>query len=120
MDALSHLYISPLELCNLSCKICYTKKTPLILQKEDIVDFIRKYKKVRKLETVTFCGGEVFTLNYFTDLVNLLNESGLFIQIISNGTIDKLSEIHTPNSVNLIVSFDGFEKYLGLNVVHPK
>ncbi len=211
---LKHLYINPLEKCNLRCKICYTRKTDPILREEEILEFIKRYNKTltkissipnfsdtppygnhvgngpiytslqkqsnsgrgrssklvssdlsnhaslfhdlprhNKLESVTFCGGEVFTLPYFTGLVNKLTEGmhfsdsatrtrrhplpsvhspyyshaqmqrsskympsygknrGIFVQIITNGTIDKLDEFKNPNMINLIVSIDGLRDY---------
>jgi MoaA/NifB/PqqE/SkfB family radical SAM enzyme len=44
-------------------------------------------------------------------LVNDLNKKGIFVQIISNGTIDRLDEIKQANMVSLIVSLDGIESY---------
>lgn len=150
---LSHLYINPLERCNLRCKICYTRKTAPILSEKEILEFTDRYQKAHKLETVTFCGGEVFTLPYFPGLVNKLVRSvhfsdsaararrhpllsvhtppysraqmqrsskrtssslfdgGIFVQIITNGTIDSLDEFANPNMVNLIVSLDGLRPY---------
>lgn len=108
-QVLKHLYINPLERCNLRCKICYTRKTSPILKEEEILEFINRYKKAYPLETVTFCGGEVFTLPYFTRLVNRLK--GIIIQIITNGTLDRLEEFENPNLVNLIVSLDGLPQY---------
>lgn len=110
-EVLNHLYISPLEKCNLRCKICYTGKTNQILSEKEILNFINKYEKVHKLETVTFCGGEVFTLLYFPDLVNTLTTQKKLVQIITNGTIDKLKELMQPNLINLIVSLDGLTAY---------
>jgi len=110
-NVLHHIYINPLEKCNLKCKICYTKKTDPILTESEISDFINRYKKVYEVKMITFCGGEVFALPYFTHLVNSLTESGIFVQTITNGTIDKLTEIEHPNLNNLIVSIDGLEEY---------
>ncbi|MDO8610813.1 MAG: radical SAM protein [bacterium] len=114
-NTLNHLYINPLEKCNLKCKICYTKKTNSILTEQEILSFVEKYQKEHEIQTITFCGGEVFGLTYFTHLVNILVKKGVFIQIITNGTINKLSELKNPNSINLIVSIDGLEKYHDLN-----
>lgn len=108
---LKHLYISPLEACNLHCQICYTAKTSDRLDNQSILDFINRYNRVVKLETVTFCGGEVFLLTDFPDLVNACVQQGLFTQIITNGTTDRLHLISQPNSVNLIVSLDGLPAY---------
>ncbi len=108
---LRHLYINPLEKCNLRCAICYTKKTSPVLSQEQILSFIDTYQSSQELDTITFCGGEVFTLPYFPHLVNTLTDKKMFIQIITNGTIDRLSEFANPNSVNLIVSLDGLPKY---------
>lgn len=115
MNNLYHLYINPLEKCNLRCKICYTRKTSPILTEKEILSFIKKYKEIHEIQTITFCGGEVFTLPYFTHLINILTRQGIFIQIITNASIDRLSEIDSPNSVNLIVSIDGLRSYHDAN-----
>ncbi len=110
-EVLEHLYINPLEKCNLQCKICYTRKTSPILSQEEILKFIGRYQKAHSLKTITFCGGEVFALAYFPTLINILTERGVFIQIITNGTIDILDQFTQPNLVNLIVSLDGLPDY---------
>jgi len=115
INQLKHLYINPIEQCNLNCKICYTKKTKSVLSKQEILDFIERYQKVQKLESITFCGGEVFLIKEFSQLINELTDQDIFIQIISNGTIDRLKEIKEPNMVNLIISLDGLEDYHDLN-----
>jgi MoaA/NifB/PqqE/SkfB family radical SAM enzyme len=114
-NILHHLYINPLEKCNLKCKICYTRKTDPILSKEQILEFIERYQKHHELQTITFCGGEVFALAYFPSLVNELVDKGIFVQIITNGTIDKLDQFRNPNFVNLIVSLDGLASYHDAN-----
>ncbi len=119
ISSLENIYISPLELCNLNCKYCYTQKPKHILSNQQILGFIKKYnnflekrsyqffdKKI-KLKSIIFCGGEVFTLPSFPRLVNNLLKKGIFITIITNGTIDKLEKINDPNNCQLIVSFDG-------------
>ena len=111
LQKLNHLYISPLERCNLRCKICYTRKTNHRLNEKEILDFIERYEKVKKLESVTFCGGEVFMLPYFPNLVNNLTSRIILVQIITNGTIDRLKELRNPNLINLIVSLDGLPYY---------
>ncbi len=138
--SLENIYISPLELCNLNCKYCYTKKTKNILSNKQILSFIKRYnnylKTIRKhdffstlslvtdspekknyvenceikLKSIIFCGGEVFTLKNFPRLVNNLISQNIFITIITNGTIDKLGKIKDPKNCQLIVSFDGPQK----------
>ncbi|NCN83147.1 MAG: radical SAM protein [Candidatus Pacebacteria bacterium] len=112
---LHHLYINPLEKCNLKCKICYTRKTDPILSNTEILDFVDRYNKVETVETITFCGGEVFALASFPELLNTLLEKSIFLQVITNGTLDRLDEIENPNAVNLIVSLDGLEPYHDAN-----
>lgn len=112
---LQHLYINPLERCNIACKICYTRKTAPKLTEEQIVKFVEKYRKVHTVKVITFCGGEVMLLPYFPHLVNSLTTQGIFIQCITNGTIDRLDEFTNTNSVNLIVSIDGLEEYHDAN-----
>jgi len=138
INSLENIYISPLELCNLSCKYCYTKKTKNILTNKQILSFVRRYNnylskfrcqqffydiqrgnalagekkfvdKKLSLKSIIFCGGEVFTLKNFPRLVNNLISKNIFITIITNGTIDKLSKIKNPKNCQLIVSFDGPE-----------
>jgi MoaA/NifB/PqqE/SkfB family radical SAM enzyme len=110
-NTLKHLYINPLEKCNLACKICYTQKTKFVLSNQEIIDFIERYQQAQELQSVTFCGGEVFLLKDFTQLINQLTNKNIFVQIISNGTIDRLDEIEQVNMVNLIISLDGLENY---------
>jgi MoaA/NifB/PqqE/SkfB family radical SAM enzyme len=112
---LHHVYINPLEKCNLQCKICYTRKTDPILTEKEILDFVDRYQKTYEIKIITFCGGEVFALPYFPHLVNILTSRGIFVQTITNGTIDKLDKLTSPNLNNLIVSIDGLEKYHDLN-----
>jgi organic radical activating enzyme len=108
MSSLENIYISPLELCNLRCLYCYTKKTKSILTNDQILNFIDKYPL--PLKSIIFCGGEVLTLKDFPTLVNLLIKKNIFITIITNGTIDRLDEIDDPRNCQLIVSFDGPEE----------
>jgi len=110
MSSLENLYISPLELCNLRCLYCYTPKTRGVLSNDQILNFVSDYQKlVPTLKSIIFCGGEVFTLPDFPSLVNQLLSQKTFITIITNGTIDRLSEIADPQNCQLIVSFDGPE-----------
>src|SRR5690242_3001906 len=106
VETLKHLYINPLEKCNLRCKICYTRKTSPILSQQEILDFVKKYQTEQQLDTITFCGGEVFALAYFPELMNTLTDQGIFLQVITNGTLDVLEKLKNPNFVNLIVSID--------------
>lgn len=105
--ALENIYISPLEVCNLKCKVCYTNKTKSILSNKQILSFVNRYNKTIHLKSVLFCGGEVFLLSGFTALVNQLTVKNIFISVITNGTVDKLDQIKNPNNVQLLVSFDG-------------
>ncbi len=139
ISSLENIYISPLELCNLRCRYCYTRKTKNILNNRQILKFVNRYHiflskfrsqqffdniqpgnglaegkkfvdKKLKLKSIIFCGGEVFTLPSFPRLVNTLLKKNIFITIITNGTIDKLDQITDPKNCQLIVSFDGPQK----------
>lgn len=114
-ETLNHIYINPLEKCNLKCKICYTRKTDPILSADAITDFISRYQAVHPLQSVKFCGGEVMALAYFPKLVNQITDQGMFVQIITNGTLDRLGEFTNPNAINLIVSLDGLPDYHDAN-----
>ena len=101
--ALENIYISPLETCNLNCRLCYTQKSPSSLSNRQITSFIRRYRLGLaslglKLKSVLFCGGEVFARNTFPRLINRLNSQGLFVSLITNGTIDLLSRIRQPSA----------------------
>ncbi len=138
-SALENIYISPLEFCNLNCKYCYTQKTKDFLPNQQILDFIKKYNKFLKenftdtifeglerathihqpkkyvsrnfkTKSILFCGGEVFTLPNFPQLINTLIQMDIFITIITNGTIDQLKEIKNPKNCQLLVSLDGPKK----------
>ena len=109
-NVLRHLYINPLEKCNLRCKICYTSKTSPILSMKEILSFVDAYQSSQPIDSITFCGGEVFALQYFPELLNQMETRHIFAQVITNGTIDKLAAIKNPNNVNLIVSIDGIEQ----------
>jgi len=111
-SALENIYISPLELCNLNCRACYTQKTKNILSNKDILDFVEKYSSCLRsknydLKSILFCGGEVFTLPNFPDLVNTLIQKDIFITIITNGTVDCINKINDPKNCQLLVSLDG-------------
>jgi MoaA/NifB/PqqE/SkfB family radical SAM enzyme len=112
---LGHLYINPLEKCNLKCKICYTRKTAPILSNDDILNFVERYQQEHPVKTITFCGGEVFALAAFPTLVNTLLDQDIFIQVITNGTLDQLDKLKNPNFVQLIVSLDGVAEYHDAN-----
>jgi sulfatase maturation enzyme AslB (radical SAM superfamily) len=113
--AVRHLYINPLEKCNLRCKICYTRKTAPMLSNAEMLEFIGRYREAQPLETITFCGGEVFALATFPSLLNELTNQGIFVQVITNGTLDILDQLENPHLVQLIVSIDGLEPYHDAN-----
>ena len=112
-SSLENIYISPLERCNLACKYCYTHKTTNILSNQQILGFLDNYSRfIHKsyflnLKSVVLCGGEVFTLPDFPQLVNNLIDKDIFVTIITNGTIDCLKEIKNPNNCQILVSLDG-------------
>ncbi len=136
LSNLESIYISPLEGCNLTCKYCYTHKTSDVLSNQQILDFVDQYQKflnensentffscfehasihakkknvLKKnfhLKSIVLCGGEVFLLPDFPQLVNTLIDKDIFVTIITNGTIDRLGEIKKPDSCQILVSLDG-------------
>ncbi|MBD3250803.1 MAG: radical SAM protein [Candidatus Pacebacteria bacterium] len=118
---LAHLYLSPLNQCNLNCKICYTAKSGPELNPDTIIRFLGKYQQhlqdnyQLELETVTFCGGEIFLSDSALELINWVTNQGVVAQIITNGTVDKLEKLINPGLINLIVSLDGLAEYHDLN-----
>jgi len=114
-EILENIYISPLEICNLDCKYCYTKKTQNRLNNDQILSFVKSCREYLKsidgdLKSILFCGGEVFIVPEFSNLINELIDQNIFISIITNGTVDKLEEIKNPNNCQLLVSLDGPEE----------
>ena len=113
ISSLENIYISPLETCNLSCRYCYTTKTPQSLSNQQILNFINRYSKfIHKsyflnLKSIIFCGGEVFLRPDFPKLVNKLIDLDIFITIITNGTINHLKDIKNPHNCQILVSLDG-------------
>ncbi len=85
------------------------------MSQEQILDFVGRFRQQNTLETVTFCGGEVFLLDWFPNLINQLTDLGLLVELITNGTIDRLDEIAKPNLVNVIISIDGVKDDHDLN-----
>jgi MoaA/NifB/PqqE/SkfB family radical SAM enzyme len=73
------------------------------LEKKRVKEFSNKIK----LKSIILCGGEVFLLPDFPQLVNTLIDKDIFITIITNGTIDRLGEIRNPDSCQILVSLDG-------------
>lgn len=117
---LSHLYFSPLEQCNLDCKMCYTHKTEQQLTKNQLLDFINRYQEFldledKTLDLVTLCGGEVFLLPWIVQFINQVTQKKIIVEIITNGTINLLEKLYQPNLINLIISLDGLEKNHDLN-----
>lgn len=106
-SALENIYISPLEQCNLHCRLCYTRKTSARLTQGQILDFISRYRKIVNLKSILFCGGEVFMIPNFPELINELSRMKIFTTVITNGTIDRLDEIKDPANCQLLVSLDG-------------
>jgi organic radical activating enzyme len=90
--------------------LCYTHKNNDLLSNTQILDFIKRYKQHINLKSIIFCGGEVFLLPNFTQLINKLLDQKIFITIITNGTIDKLKKIKDTKNCQLLVSFDGPKK----------
>lgn len=113
IQSLENIYISPLEICNLTCKYCYTHKTSNTLSNQQILDFIKKYSSFiyksysLNLKSIIFCVGEVFLLPNFPKLLNTLINKDIFITIITNGTINRLNEIKKTQNCQILVSFDG-------------
>ena len=67
----------------------------------------KNLSKKPKLKSVILCGGEVFLLPDFPQLVNTLIDKDIFVTIITNGTIDRLDEIKSPQNCQILVSLDG-------------
>ena len=68
---------------------------------------VKEFSNNIKLRSIILCGGEVFLLPDFTQLVNTLTDKDIFVTIITNGTIDRLQEIKKPDSCQILVSLDG-------------
>jgi MoaA/NifB/PqqE/SkfB family radical SAM enzyme len=115
-----YLYIKPITQCNLSCKMCYANvingKNAIIIDKQKIIDIIDEFFKFRKNKkgTIYWCGsGEVFLHKDFPEIINLSTKKYgnlLSHEIMTNGTIDRLSEFDSLKNIHFFISIDGLEK----------
>lgn len=68
---------------------------------------VKEFSDNTKLKSIILCGGEVFLLSDFPKLINELIQKDIFVTIITNGTIDRLDEIHCPKNCQILISLDG-------------
>ncbi len=117
----NEIYIEPITACNLKCKMCYVNtingKNEKELEEERILSFVEKLAQFNDNEAIKidWCGtGEVSLYSPLTRVINALNEryrGRIEHLIITNGIIDRLSEIHDLSNVSFNVSIDGLETH---------
>jgi sulfatase maturation enzyme AslB (radical SAM superfamily) len=116
------LYIEPVAVCNLDCKVCYTDRTPKTrLSMDDMLSFAIKQDAYERqynskgLRLVFFCGtGEVFVLKEFPDTLRAFHERfpATVLEVQTNGTF-AFPNLDFP--VEWSISIDGTRKYHELN-----
>jgi len=116
------LYIEPVGVCNLDCRVCYTDRSaPTRLSTEDMLNFALKqdaYERQydpRGLRYVYFCGtGELFVLKYFPDTLRAFHDAfpKAVLQVQTNGTFP-FPDLDFPVDWN--ISIDGTQKYHEMN-----
>lgn len=109
------LYFEATRNCNLNCKYCSTGSSCDKLREDIALDKIvsRIFEPAKKLGTqsISFSGGEFILRSDHIELLNVANQMGFSISIVSNGILlsdDKILELKSLLGDNLYVS-------LGLN-----
>jgi hypothetical protein len=116
------LYIDPVAVCNLDCRVCYTDRTPTTrLSTDDMLNFAVKQDAYERqysskgLRLVYFCGtGEVFVLRDFPRTLRAFHQRfpTTSLEVHTNGTFP-FPNLDFPVKWNL--SIDGTRKYHELN-----
>ncbi len=76
--------------CNLDCVHCYVDHSNSELNVENIVDFQKKViSQINDMGvfSISFSGGEFFTISYWRELVNYTRSLGLGVKILTNGIL---------------------------------
>lgn len=115
------LYIEPISSCNLHCKMCYTNATngsgKRLIAAEDLLNFVKRFLMITPPPVfIYWCGlGEVFLYKDLPRVVNrLLAEYGqdkVKQTIQTNGTIRRLREFDSLQSLDFRVSIDGLRQF---------
>lgn len=99
-------------ICNMSCKMCYVRKTQKEVQQSGGLKSIDEWlslahqAKEKGLLFLLLTGGEIFTYPDFEKLYIELNKMGFVLSLNTNGTIINESQLdclvkHPPRSVNI-------------------
>lgn len=108
----AHLYLT--NACNLRCPHCYMfadKKKPNELSTEEIIEFLRNFRKFGG-EEIVLSGGEICMRDDLFLILKETHELNLLVKILTNGTLWSPSRIEEVSSyINEVqVSIDGYNE----------
>lgn len=100
--------------CNLRCNHCFMyadKKLPDELTYDEIITIIKLSKK-SGCTKVIFTGGEVCLKEKFIDILKFSHSIGLYVQVLSNGTIwnEIMIKEASPYIDEIQISIDGYNE----------
>lgn len=115
------LYVEPISVCNLHCKMCYTNvingPDKRVVAADRILGFVRRFLAVTPPQVwLYWCGtGEVFLHRDFPAMVNTLlaeyPDDVVTQTIQTNGTVKRLGEFDALHRLDFNVSIDGLREY---------
>jgi len=109
-NRINSIVFEPTIKCNLNCKMCYQKNRRLKkdMTKEQAFKVIDILKE-NKIDEIRLSGGEIFLLPYIDEFLEYIDKKGIFMKIITNGTILP-KKLDYNNLTTMIVSIDGLEE----------
>jgi molybdenum cofactor biosynthesis enzyme MoaA len=116
-----HLYIEPISVCNLKCKMCYANvingADRRMLDKEVVLSFAERFMALTPGQAwVLWCGtGEIYLHRDFPAMVNHLMaefpDDRLQHTIQTNGTVRRWREFDCVPRLDVCVSIDGWKQF---------
>ena len=104
------LYIEPVGMCNLRCKLCYTKRYSKIIPKARLLKIINDFSKLKKSMKIYWCGGgELFLYRHFVPIANYVSDNivGCKQVIQTNGMFSEgLDSLNKIEKIDFRVSID--------------
>jgi radical SAM protein with 4Fe4S-binding SPASM domain len=114
-----HLILKLTSKCNLRCKHCFFSDKPESyneqndLSKEEMFNHIKYLVEEINIISCTITGGEIFTSEYFFEILEYLKSKNVIVELLTNGTLiteevsRKLSNILNHKTDCIHVSLEG-------------
>ena len=121
--SIQSVYLHITQRCNLNCSYCYNKTNLNLPSKEltldQLSDIATKFQKLN-IRKLILTGGEALLRNDIIEICKLFKERGLFIEVLSNGTLlAERSELFKYID-HIIISLDTLHQQknerIGLNI----